>query len=241
MKRFVSALIVLALMLSACALGEGGFDFTPFTSMGDFFVIYMDEENYGASVDINFSPEMTAFTHKYESDYYYSTMVASLFIDEYSSPAAKPELVTVITYFADEPLNISSVSFIIGGREYVFTDETDEGDPPHIREVEHGTRQLMVIEHGANNIELTQTIMTQGLLYCYALADETSDAPLPELKIVLHGTEDVEFVPPESYWMSLGMFYRLGIMYDFAEDLLGAEGDECTVKAPDADAAAPAA
>ena len=129
----------------------------------------------------------TAFVHKYESDYRYSTTTFFLTIDDYQTDAPKVEPELMVTYCRDDaPLNITGVTVAFGGRSFTFTGKLSH----NVEKDERGYTEHVHIVIDQHNQDFL------GALAQYIL-DIGGDDPMENLSsaratIILHGDEDVE-------------------------------------------------
>ena len=226
MKRLRCALVLLmAVLLLSPALAEDRFDLSEFEAYPAVFRIETNEERDIAFVDINQTAEELSFVHKYESEYYYSTIKNNLLVESYTGVYPLPILGISVTYHADEPLHIMGISFLLDGKEYLFD---TLGVTDDVRQMEHGISEGVEVLFGSENRAFYEAVFFYALEYLYGYGDENG-AP-PEMKMVLHGTEDLEVTVPNGYWFNLGVFIEFLNRSDALGYISINEGTPVTVK-----------
>ncbi len=197
MKKWTALVLCLTLICScfSAVLAESGgtaasagYDLSTILENTSMFTVDVDEEQNVAFVESNISVSMKAFTHQYESEKRYSYPHFDILVVNYGTEAAYPVLRLWTTYCADQFLNISSITFTVGGKDYTFTEVADEG-----RKVsdEDGAKENLLIRFGDGNLEFL--VALENSLNGYEeLTDLLDETKAPQLKVVLHGDEDVE-------------------------------------------------
>lgn len=212
----------------AAGAASNGFNLSFFTSedtSGMFNVSYYDDSDT-ALIESIVDTQSIAFSHKYESSYYYSIMKNNLFVMNYSSDDPMPVLCAIIDYRADQPLNISAVSFIIDGTTYTFTDVADAS---RNAQVDHGIDENLLIIFGSRNWDFFAAYAEKALLYLDSwMVDNDTEAP--EIRMILHGAdEDVETTVPAYFMLDTGMFILSLANMDSLPLLAEMDGNPCKV------------
>ncbi len=200
MMRKGLALLLFFAMLVSCAAAFAEEEVTPFDlktyeENTEYFTIDVNTEDDLAFVETTFDAEALAFTHKYDSEYYYSHIYNDIIVIDYSKEGERiPVFRTWICCRADVPHNIASVTFEIGGKAYTFTEVSD---PDWNEQKENGYAENLLIDYGYNNWDFFAAVASNALSY---ILDEEGNTPAPEMKMILHGDEDIEAMVPENYW-----------------------------------------
>ena len=183
-KRLVALALSLALVLTIVspAVADDGFDMSAIRG-NDYLEISVDKEKGVAFVTTKMSVAGRSFTHEYESETRYSCFESDILVLDYYSDNPEGILRTLITYSADEFLYITSVSFFVNGKEYIFSDIADS---EWYYEFDDGIVEQILIKYGAEG-------SWDFLKAVYDELDKSSDDEnySLEIKMVLHGTKDV--------------------------------------------------
>ena len=194
-------LVLLALVMSCSAAFAESTEFTekPYADYPTLFSIEYNEENNIAFIEVDADISEYAFTHKYESEYHYSSIYNDILVINYSSTDRFPVLRTWINYTADKPQHFTSVTFILEGKSYTFTDISSED---RNRELENGYLEQLLIKYGMNNVDFFREVVSTSVAY---LTSDDDTKQLPVMKMILHGDEDIEAVVPDMFWTDMGM------------------------------------
>ena len=199
MRKSLALLLFFAMLVSCCAAFAEGelkpFDLKTYEDNPDYFTIDIDTEDDLAFIQTTYDAASLAFIHKYDSDYYYSFLSSDILVIDYSKEGERvPVFRTWIYYAADAPQNITSVTFEIDGKAYTFTDIAD----PERNEVrENGYSENLVIKYGIDNWDFFTVVAANAMDY---ILSEDENAAAPEMKMILHGDEEIEAVVPENFW-----------------------------------------
>lgn len=228
MKKLFAAILALIMILSlASALADPVFDMATYSEYDSLFDIQEDPESHNAFVMTKMETESLAYTHKYESDSLYSFIQSDIIVLDYDSAEAFPILRTWIYYCADEPLGIESVSFVVDGITYTLTDVTD-GDGGFVDE--RGSCEELLIIYGTDNWEFFTAMMANSISYASMSQNETDTVDPPDMKMILHGKEDVEVDVPANCLFDYGLLAMPFLSSDdWLQFVLEMDGNPCEV------------
>ena len=187
MKRILLSLIALtlALTLTAAALAEP--DLSPIRENDSLFTLDIDSENDVAFIQSTMTAAERSFTHDSESVKLYSDTMFDIIVISQSRDDGYPVMRLWITYSADDGfLNIDSVTFIVGGREFSFSGIASSDWCQHD---ERGYLEQVLIKFGTDNIsflaalnDLIEAAPGEGI------GDKAANA---SCTMILHGSRDV--------------------------------------------------
>lgn len=192
----------------ASALEGNGFSMDPFTDYPKVFTVTVNEEEDVAFIDTTTESRDMAFTHRFESDSYYSLINPDIIVLNYSRPADRfPVFRVWIRYRGKEQMNFRSAEFILpDGRTFTVW---DIASPDRVYTKDDGSfAEDLLIRFGKNNLPLFRELYNESLAYAANLYGDSGDssAPPPAIRLVLHGDEDVEAELPSSFWADLGIY-----------------------------------
>lgn len=226
MKRLVALLISVVLLCGmVSSLAEGTFDMSTYTS-SNVFTVDEDTENNIAFIESGMGSADLAFNHKYESDDYYSIMRNDIIVINQSSDSRYPVMRTWIYYRGTKQLDIHSVSFILEGKEFVISDVADKDRVTKVDD--NCTEETLLIRYGYENWDFFAEIASTAMSY-YGAWVEDKETPVPEIKVVLHGTEDVETTVSGNFLLDMGVFVLSMIANDTIGLLIDVDGNPCKV------------
>ena len=115
------------------------------------------------------------------------------------------ELRIWIRYRGTQELRIDSASVFIGEEEYRFLDLYEQEMAAVKKDGIYA--QDVAIRMGGNaiNARCFAYLLSFGTLWAQEMA-EKGTAALPDVRLVLHGQEDVELTLPESFWNGISVF-----------------------------------
>lgn len=203
MKKIISVLLAAVMILSICstAFAKTGFDMSYFEE-GDTFTIEIDDDGDTAFIYYDVSAAIRSFVHKYESNEYYSTFDTDIIIVDYDKKSDRyPVLRTWIDYRADEYMNFESVSFIIDGKEYLFSDISLDDS---CEELEVGIREDLLVKYGDYSEDFVNVLFEKSY-ELLSQASEEDELNFPEMKMILHGKEDIEADVSEGFWYQMSL------------------------------------
>ena len=175
MKKTLSFLLTLCLLLTA-ASALADVDLSHLKENPEVFDIY--EGDSIRSVCTTMTAADLSFEHAHESDYYYSSTYFELwFFDD--SDVIYPVLNVI--YCADEPLNITAVSFDVEGTRYTFEVDPDEPEP-----LDNGIEEDRLIFFGPQNLAFW--VALENIVDACDSAEEMQQH---RITAVLHGDEDL--------------------------------------------------
>ena len=183
--KLVALFLSLTLLLTAVspALATNVLDLSPFRDE-ELFDISVDADNEVAFVTTQLSVSSRAYVHDLESEVRYSSFESDVLVLDYFSSEPYGILRTWIRYAADEFLNITSVSIIIGKQQFTFSGVADK---EWREQYDNGIVETLLIKYGATSDMATFLLaVSEEIGKC--MEDETY---VPDAKMILHGTKDV--------------------------------------------------
>ena len=175
MKKTASLLLSLCLLLSA-ASALADVDLTYVKENPDIFEVYEGEGT--CSISTTMTSGDLSFEHAHESEYYYSSTYFELWILD-GEDVIYPVL--SVNYCADDPLNITAVSFDVEGVRYTFQVEPDEPT-----QFDNGISEDHLIFFGPENIAFLAAL--ENIVDAYDNADDLMEN---RITAILHGDEDL--------------------------------------------------
>ena len=183
MKKVFSFLLSVILLVSLCApaFAESKFDFSYVRENSDTYEVSVDSDQDCAFITTNLSVSDRSFSHDLESSVRYSSFESDILVNDYYGKTPHGVLRTWITYAADEELNITSVSFFLGDKEYIFS---GIGNPKWHHTFEDGILEqvLIIYDNSSEHLDF-MTAITE-------IMPDTYDDSV-SVKMVLHGVQDV--------------------------------------------------
>lgn len=179
------ALLLALVLLMTCASGAlAEVDLSEVHENPNIFTLDVLDSGV-AVVETTMSVQLRSFTHKYESDAYYSSTQFDFAVVNYGQSTAYVVQRLWISFATnDDFMDIDSVTFHVGGQDFTFTDITD---PEWYTRTEKGCMQRVMIKFGRSN-----------LAFLAALEKCVPDDPMQLsetdglITMTLHGLEDVE-------------------------------------------------
>ena len=169
--------------------------------------VYLEEKPNAMMVYNNFTVEELSFSHDMESDKYYSYLDFDIRVADAGTDTQLPLLRMWITMYTQGSfMDISSVTFTTGGREYTFSGLSDEED---FIEDEGEFRQDMLILFDRDSLPFLSDLEISRLL-----GDEA-------VKAVFHGTRDLEARLGGNFWNILSVYWDLYVNSDAPDFLDG--------------------
>lgn len=196
MKKVLS--LVLALLL-ACSLASAAFaaslDLTTITDNPKLFSLEPSDDGEAAFIESQLSVKNRSYVHKYESANRYSSTQWDILIVNYNTADAYPVLRLWVNYCADNYLNITSVSFIVDGKEYLFTGISDP-EKWHEKD-EKGAIENVLIKFGTSNLQFPVALEN-----IFSGSDDVvATAEKAKCTMILHGDEDIEVELGEGFFL----------------------------------------
>ena len=225
-RRVLSLALSLALLLAA--VPALAFNAAPFTSDTDSFFAFDTGSGY-----LVVSTVYTQNTGILEFDHPFAGQEASLMnnalqLGKGDNGEDTALFALLITLNTSEAIDVSKASIYLNGKEYRFTifgDSEKNGSEYH---------QIVTILAGSENFDFMMELLNVELQYLNDFVAAGGKAvAVPDCRIVLHGTEDIEFTVPDGYWTDLaafGMAFGSLEAEDLSEILMGSYGSPCTVK-----------
>ena len=176
--------------------------------------VYLEEKPGAMMVYNNFSVEDISFSHDMESDKYYSFLDFDIRVADTVTDTQLPLLRMWITMYTQGSfMDVSSVTFTTGGRDYTFSGLSDEED---YIEDEGEFQQDMLILFDDNSLAFLYDLEISRLL-----GEES-------FKAVFHGSRDIEAEIGPNFWDIFSVYWDLYQNSGAAECLDGLEGTEMT-------------
>lgn len=197
-------LFVTQLGTYASVLAETEFTTNPYTEYETLFKVDLNTDSGSAFITTKLPTKDVSFTHKYESDYTYSTINSDILVLDYYKTDRQPVFRTWIYYNGSKPLYFHSVSFELDGKKYMFS---EVGDKDWVKQNDNDYSEQLLIRYGKNNSEFFSSVLVDSLLYAMS---EDENKVAPEMKMTLHGIEDIEVTVPEGFWTD---FMLLGLPF----------------------------
>lgn len=183
MKK-LSFILALVLMLSclSCAFADD-FDLTIVRENPGIYTLDVDTEDDVAFVETTLDAARRSFTHKYESTYRYSNTQFDILVIDYLTSSPRPVHRLWITYCADDNyMNITGVSFEVGGKKYTFS---DIADPDWYEKDENGYLERVLIKFDMDNLDFLIALEDAIPRDLHQLADAEP------ITMTLHGRENI--------------------------------------------------
>lgn len=183
MKKVLSFLLSAILLVSLCApaLAESKFDFSYVRENSDTYEVSVDSDQDCAFVTTVLPVSLRSFSHDLESSVRYSSFESDILVNDYYGKTPHGVLRTWITYAADQDLGITSVSFFIGDKEYVFS---GIGNQKWHHSFEDGIVEQVLIIYDNSSEHMDFITAMLGIM------PDTFDDSV-SVKMVLHGVQDV--------------------------------------------------
>lgn len=180
-KLFVLLTACMLLVLPMSAAFAASLNLTYVQENSDIFTIDPNDTGDAVFVETVLTAEDRHFTHKYESDYYWSSTQFDVLGLGYGTNDAYPVWRLWIVYANDISFqNIDSVTFVLGGMSYTFT---DIDDPDWMTKNDTSYLEEMLIKFGVDNLEFVVALEE----YCNSL-ENVEDFTCT---LILHGDEDI--------------------------------------------------
>ena len=220
MKRVLSLIVTLALVISLTTAVCADFSYSEFKNQPDLFGVSENKDEHYAFIDAEplSTIEERSFEHDYASSKYYSYFYNDLIVFDYDKENAEPIWRLWIEYSGTKHIYISSVTFSFDGNDYTFTHLLDQ---QWISKLDNGdASQSIPIMFGASNSQF----LTDMFDYISKYADDDwsfeSLYSMPQLKITLHGTDDISAELPTTFYADFLLIY-LAYAYDgYFDDFL---------------------
>lgn len=208
--KFFAALVLVLALLPLAALAEApiseGVSLAYFEDNDAVFEAEYSEDGEEAWFQTRAKAESRAFDTPYDNATYYSVIFPELAVRNYSRPAEREgELRIWIRYRGTKALDVDAVSVLAGGEEYRFLDVYE---PERAAQKEDGTfAQDIAIRMGSNLYNATCFSVLLAEAYDAAVRMASSEnAELPKVRLLLHGMEEAEIVPPAAFWQEMALF-----------------------------------
>lgn len=184
-KKLVALFLSLTLLLTAAfpALATSVLDLSPFRDE-EYFDISVDTDSEVAFITTKLPVSDRAYVHDLESDVRYSSFESDVLVLDYFSSKPYGILRTWIRYAADDFLNITSVSFIIGKQQFTFSGVADKD---WHEQYDNGIVETVLIKYGGT-ADMATFLLAVSEEIGKRMEDETY---VPDVKMILHGTKDV--------------------------------------------------
>lgn len=190
MKKVLSFLLSAILLVSLCvpALAESKFDFSYVKENSSIYEISVDSDQDCAFITTTLSVSDRSFTHELDSSTRYSSFQSDILVNDYYGKTPHGIFRTWITYAADEELNITSVSFFLDDKEYIFS---GIGDKKWHYQFDDGIIEqvLIIFDNSSEHVEFLSALAEVAQQAINNLGED--DAEPCSVKMVLHGTKDV--------------------------------------------------
>ena len=230
-RKLIAALLILMVFLGSAAFSEdtaavsASFTTQPYADYPSLFYVEADQAAGCTFIGTQLPTEQCAFTHIYESQNLYSLIQSDILVIDLSD-GPFPVLRTWIYFASDNPHNIQSVTFLFEDKKYTFTDIADS---ERNEITEKGSTERLLIQYGRDNSDFLSDILVGSLAY---LLSEDENAAAPEMKMILHGDEDIEAVIPDAFWQDFALLVLPYTNNDYAWlSYIGLnDGTPCTIE-----------
>ncbi len=223
MKRGISLLLVLAMLLGVCASAladDGAFNVKVIKEESHCTIDELPEKGV-AFVESNLEIKSRAFEHSKESAKKYSSAKFDLLMRDWFTDDPWPIWRLWFDIFTDDRFyDLDSCTITLGGKDYTFTNISDS---EWYYEVDGCYEQELLIRFGTNNLD-------------FLVAMENEFVPLPEdtasiaIPIVFHGREDITANLGEGFVLEFALFRLMMVNANGLSMLSKTPGDELTVE-----------
>lgn len=167
----------------------------PSASDGTIRIVENPDQTGNTYVYNNFTAEELSFSHSYESDNFYSYADFDIVLTGAGTEAERPILRLWITLYSDElSPDISSVSFVINGNEYLFSSLLSDNS---ITETEGTFKQTILIRFDSNGLQFMK-----NLAFGYLTGAGT-------IRTVFHGRKEIETELGDHFWNVFALYWNL--------------------------------
>lgn len=230
MKKVISFILFVTLMFTTVPVfALPTFEMSFYSSNANIYSVDVDSDSGVAFIETKSSNSELAFTHKYESNFYYSTIRSDILVIDYFKSNRYPVFRTWIDYRADKALNIYAVSFVIDGKTYTFSDVADRD---RIEKLDNGVSEKLLIKYGSANSDFFASVAADSLSYAFSRygGEGDSEVETPQMKMILHGTEDVEVDIPANFWVDFSLLALSMTENDYLGYIGDNDGTPCKIK-----------
>ncbi len=220
MKKIIAFLLACMLLVSMSSAMAEILDVS-FLQEKDIYEVDFNSAGTSCFIESSLSAEARSFTHKYESSALYSSTMFDVLITNYGTSNNKPVFRLWVTYCADKGFqNIDAITFIIGNKEYTFTDIED----PEwlVYDEEDGYMEDTLIRFGESGLEFLVALEN----FMEGHTDTFAELSELEIEMILHGDEDIhttlgvgfllDFVSVKDAYIDLG-----GL--DYLDEVIGSD------------------
>ena len=182
MKKLVALIAVLMLAMTVSTAFAATLDLSYPLNKPDVYTVEPSEDGSVVFIETVLTASDRHFTHKYESDYYWSSTQFDVlglgYGEDYGYPVWR-----VWVIFANDIgyQNINSVTFVVQGTSYTFTDISD---PDWQNKLNNSYLEECLIKFGMDNLEFVVALEQ----YVNSLEDVDDFTAT----LILHGDEDIE-------------------------------------------------
>lgn len=190
MKRYLSVLIAcLLLVLTASSAFASTIDMSYVEENNDVFVIDPSDDATAIFIETVLTAEERHYTHKYESDYYWSDTKFDVLCLGMDGDDQYPVFRCWITFANDTKYyHIDSATFVLNDVRYTFTDIGNPASWHRTRENDDGTTTYLedlLIKFGPENVEFPAMLEA----YRHSLPEDLSGF---DCQMILHAAgEDI--------------------------------------------------
>ncbi len=186
----------IALLLALCLLGsilpalaEGSLQ-APYSTQyfEDRPGIYrVSVQENGTFIDASpyYGTSEKSFVHAYESDDYYSYVYTDILVVT-SAEEPYPVLRTWIIYNGKQPVRAGSVTFVLDGTAYTFS---NVGSEDRRKETDSGYKESLLIRYGSGNTDFIAAVRRIGAEIAAHMNEK--GYIYPTYTLTLHGSEDL--------------------------------------------------
>jgi len=228
MKKFFAFLMIGMLLLASVSSALAAtIDLSPIEAESNIYTIDVNEDGKAAFIESALSAKERSFVHKYESTYLYSTTKFDVLIANYNQSNNYPIFRLWITYCADNGYqNIDSATFVLGNKQYTFT-EID--DPEWLQyDKEKGYIEEVLIRFNTENLDFLLALEEA----IKGKSDSVEALDSVKIKLVLHGKEDIVVELGSGFWLDFMALKSAWLDVDgvsYLEDIIGTDMSVTTI------------
>lgn len=191
MKRLSALLLLFCLLMSVCACAEGGEAVLPvysteyFEQKPGFYRVSVQENGTFIDASPYYGAAEKSFVHAYESDDYYSYVYTDILVVT-SAEEPYPVLRTWVIYHGTQPIHAGSVTFVLDGASYTFS---NVGAENRRTETDSDYKESLLIRYGSSNTEFIAAIRRVGAEIAAHMNEK--GYVYPTYTLILHGAEDL--------------------------------------------------
>lgn len=226
-KVFAFLMIGMLLLASMSTAFAATIDLSPIEEQSSIYTVDVNSDGEAAFIESALGAKERSFVHKYESTYLYSTTKFDVLIVNYNQSSNYPVFRLWVTYCADNGYqNIDSATFVLGNKQYTFT-EID--DPDWLQyDKEKGYIEEVLIRFNMENVDFLLALEEA----IKGKSDTVEDLESVDIKLVLHGKEDIVVELGSGFWLDFMALKSAWLDVDgtsYLEDIIGTDMSVTTI------------